>query len=72
MSKEKTSSQKFLIVMGLAVGLPSTIVGLFFLLYQLVQNEIISWNVLLIILVTVVVGTLILMVKNGMVKKNKK
>lgn len=71
MSKEKSSTQKFLIVMGLAVGLPSTIVGLFFLLYQLVQNEIISWNWLLIILVTVVVGTLILMVKNGMVKKNK-
>jgi len=69
--KQRSTTRKFMVVMGLAVGLPSTIVGLFFLLYQLVQNEIISWNVLLIILVTVVIVTLILMVKNGMVKKNK-
>lgn len=71
MDKEQSSTRKFLIVMGLALGLPSTIVGLFFLLYQLVQSEIISWNVLLIILLAVVVYMLVLMVKNGLVKKNK-
>lgn len=69
--KEQTTTRKFLIVMGLAIGLPSTIVGLFFLLYQLVLNEIISWNVLLIILLVVIVYMLVLMVKNGLVKKNK-
>jgi hypothetical protein len=69
--KDRTSTQKFLIVMGLAVGLPSTIVGLFFLLYQLVQNDVISWNALLVILLVVVVTMLVQMVKNGLGKKNK-
>lgn len=70
-SEEQSGMRKAMIVMGLAVGLPSTIVGLFFLLYQLVQNQIISWNVLLIILLVVVVYMLILMVKNGLARKNK-
>lgn len=69
--KEKTSMQKFFLVMGLAVGLPSTIIGLFFVLYQLVQEGIISWNVLLIILLVVITYMLILMVKNGLGSKNK-
>ncbi len=57
--------------MGLALGLPSAIVGLFFMLYQLVQNDLISWNVLLLILLAVVISMLFLMVKNGLDKKNK-
>jgi hypothetical protein len=69
--KNDTPMRKFFIVMGLAVGLPSTIVGLFFLLYQLVQNEIISWNMLLIILLIVVVYMLGLMVKNVLDKKDR-
>jgi hypothetical protein len=69
--KEPNSMRKFLIVMGLAVGLPSTIVGLFFVLYQLVQNELISWNVLLIVLLIVIIYMLILMVKNVVGKKNR-
>lgn len=69
--KDKNPMQKFFIVMGLAVGLPSTIIGVFFLLYQLVQNEIISWNMLLAILLIVIAYMLFLMVKNGLVKKDK-
>lgn len=71
MSKEEGSLRKFLLVMGIALGLPSTIVGLFFILYQLVQKQIISWNALLIILLVVVVYMLFLMVKNVVGKKNK-
>jgi hypothetical protein len=69
--KEKSPIQKFLLVMGLALGLPSTIVGLFFVLYQLVQAGHISWNALLIILLIVVANILGLMVKNVLGKKDK-
>lgn len=69
--KQDTPMRKFFIVMGLALGLPSTIVGLFFLLHQLVQNDVISWNALLIILLVVVINILGLMVKNVLDKKNK-
>ncbi len=69
--KKETPMRKFFIVMGLALGLPSTIVGLFFLLHQLVQNDVISWNALLIILLVVVINMLGLMVKNVLDKKNK-
>lgn len=67
----QSSMRKFLIVMGLALGLPSTIVGLFFLLYQLVKAQLISWNALLIILLVVIGYMLFLMVKNVLVKKNR-
>lgn len=68
---EKTPMRKFFLVMGLALGLPSTIVGLFFLLYQLVKAELISMNALLIILLIVVGYMLFLMVKNVLGKKNR-
>jgi drug/metabolite transporter (DMT)-like permease len=63
--------KKFLMVMGLALGLPSTIVGLFFLLHQLVKSGHISWNVLLIILISVIAYFLFLMVRNVLAKKDK-
>ena len=63
--------QRFLIVMGIALGLPSSMVGLFFLLHQLVKSGYISMNVLLIFMVLVVVTALGLMVKNVLVKKNR-
>lgn len=66
----KNDMLKFIRVMGLAVGLPSTILGLFFLLYQLVQGGYISWTALIIILVLVVFLTLGLMVKYVLVKKD--
>lgn len=71
MSQERSQMQKFLIVMGLALGLPSTMIGLFFLLHQLVQNGYISWNALLIIMVLVVVSVLGTMVKHVLVKKDR-
>lgn len=68
---EKSQLRKFVLVMGLAVGLPSTMVGLFFLLHQLVQKGYISWNVLLIVMVLVVVSVLGLMVKNVLARKDR-
>jgi hypothetical protein len=69
---EKTPMQKMMLTMGLALGLPSTIVGVFFLLNQLVKAGYISWNMLLGILLGVVGYMLFFMVRNVLVKKNKK
>jgi hypothetical protein len=63
--------KKFMLVMGLAVGLPGTIIGIFFLLYQLVKAGHISWNVLLIILLLVIAYFLFMMVKNVLGRKNR-
>lgn len=68
---EKTPMQKMMLTMGLALGLPSTIIGVFYLLYQLVKAGYISWNMLLGILVAVIGYILFLMVKNVLGKKNK-
>ncbi len=68
---EKTPMQKMMLTMGLAVGLPSTIIGVFYLLYSLVQGGYISWNMLLIILLVVIGYFLFLMVKNVLGKKDK-
>jgi len=69
--KERSNKSKFFLVMGLALGLPSTIIGFFFILYQLVKNDVISWNILLVVLLLVIFYMLFLMVKNGLVKKDK-
>ncbi len=69
--KNQTPMRKFFMVMGLAVGLPSTIIGLFFILYQLVKSGVISWNALLAILLVVIAYMLGLMVKNVLDRKNK-
>jgi len=68
--KDYSNKKKFMLVMGLAVALPSSIIGIFFLLYELVRNGIISWNVLLMLLLVVIFYFLFLMVKNGLGKKN--
>ncbi len=60
-----------MLTMGLAVGLPGTIIGVFYLLYQLVQNGYISWNMLLGILLFVIAYFFFLMVKNVVGKKDK-
>ncbi len=63
--------QKMILTMGLALGLPGAILGVFYLLYSLVKSGYISWNMLLIILLVVIGYFLFLMVKNVLVKKNK-
>jgi hypothetical protein len=68
---DKTPMQKMMLTMGLAVGLPGTIIGVFYLLYQLVQSGYISWNMLLGILLFVIGYFLFLMVRNVLVKKDK-
>ena len=69
---EKSQMQKFVQVMGLALGLPGTIIGLFFLLNGLVGKGLISWNTLLIVLLVVVVTMLGLMVRYVLDRKNRR
>ncbi len=57
--------------MALAMGLPSIIIGVFFGVYSLVQSQIIGWGWALIIILLVVGNTLFLMVRYGMVKKDR-
>ena len=69
MSEEQRENVKFIQktmkIMGLALGLPSTILGLFFFLKKLQSENIISSWMTLTILVVVVLVTLFLMVKYG-------
>lgn len=58
-------------VMGLAMGLPSLILGAFFGIYTLVENGILGWPIGLIILLLVIVNTLFWMVRLGLVGKNR-
>jgi hypothetical protein len=63
--------QKWWQVMALAMGLPSIIIGVFFGVYSLVQSQIIGWGWALVLILLVVGNTLFLMVRYGMVKKNR-
>ena len=63
--------QKWWQVMALAMGLPSLIIGVFFGVYALVQKQIIGWGWALIIILLVVGNTLFLMVRYGLVRKNR-
>lgn len=69
--KDKTPMQKMMLTMGLAVGLPGTIIGVFYFLYHLVKSGYISWNMLLGILLLVIGYFFFLMVRNVLVKKDK-
>ena len=59
-------------VMGIAVGLPSLILGVFFGVYTLVKVDIIGWTAALVILLVLIVNALFWMVKLGVVGKNRK
>lgn len=63
-------NRKQLIIMGLAMGLPSSIIGLFFFLNYLVNSGYISYPIMLIILVSVISYTLYLMMTYDSKKKN--
>lgn len=58
-------------VMGLAMGLPSLILGAFFGIYMLVENGVFGWPVGLVILLLVIGNTLFWMVRLGLVGKNR-
>ncbi len=59
-----------LVVVGLALGLPSTILGISFFLYTLLKKNIISEALFLIILVAVVFNTFWLMIRYVSKRKN--
>lgn len=58
-------------VMGLAMGLPSLILGAFFGISMLVDKGVFGWPAGLAILLVVIVNTLFWMVRFGVVGKNK-
>lgn len=58
-------------VMGLAMGLPSLILGVFFGINVLVQKNIIGWTLGLVVLLGIIVNTLFWMVRLGVVGKNR-
>lgn len=57
--------------MGLAMGLPSLILGAFFGIYLLVEKDIIGWTLGLVILLGIIINTLFWMVRLGVVGKNR-
>jgi|GEM_PF-2629705 hypothetical protein len=69
--KEESQPQAWWKVLALAMGLPSLIVGVFFGLYILVQKGLIGWTTLLVVMLLVIVNTLFLMVRYGLVGKNR-
>ncbi|MFP5491794.1 MAG: hypothetical protein ACLGG0_09840 [Bacteriovoracia bacterium] len=69
--KEDSQPQAWWKVLALAMGLPSLIVGVFFGLYILVQKGLIGWTTLLVVMLLVIVNTLFLMVRYGLVGKNR-
>ena len=62
--------KKTMIVMGLAIAFPSTILGTFFFFYKLFIHGYISYQLSLVFFIVVVTYFLVLMVKYGMAKKN--
>jgi hypothetical protein len=60
MKEDKTNILK---VVGLAVGLPSSILGVFGVVYMLINKEIISPLVGLVLIVTIIFYTFFLMIK---------
>lgn len=58
------------VVLGLAMALPSTILGAMVLLYQLVGKNIISENVALVLLLLIIVNTFYLMLRYVIKRKN--
>ncbi len=68
---EQSNKQKYLAVLGLAMGLPSVIIGTSCVVYQLIEAEKISNGVGLIIIVLVVAQFLFMMVRYVLNKKNK-
>ncbi len=56
-------------VMGLAVALPSTILGVFFTIYYLIENKLISTSVGLVLLLAVIIYFFYLMVRYASSKK---
>lgn len=69
--KDVSQPQAWWKVLALAMGLPSLIVGVFFGLYILVQKGLIGWTTLLIAMLLVILNTLFLMVRYGLVGKNR-
>ena len=55
--------QNIIKILGLAIGLPSSILGVFFLMYFLIENNYISSTVGLIVIVLIITYTFVLMVK---------
>lgn len=63
--------KKYTVIMGLALSLPSTILGISFVVYKLYKNGIISQGVGLIILLISIANIFYIMVRYVLKRKNK-
>lgn len=68
MSKEK---KKLVVVLGLSVGLPSTILGICLFVMKLIDEQVVSKSQGLIIILIVVINIFYLMVRSVLKSKNK-
>jgi small-conductance mechanosensitive channel len=66
-----SNKKKYMMVMGLALGLPSTILGISLFVYYLMEQKIISHTVGLIIIVLVVVNIFYLMIRSVSKRKSE-
>lgn len=60
---EENEKSNILKVVGLAMGLPSTILGVFALIYYLMNKNYISSGVAILIIVSIILYTFYLMIK---------
>ena len=65
MKKKDTQKTQILKAVGLAVGLPSSILGVFGFSYYLVQKGVISSTVALLLIIIIITYTFYLMVRNA-------
>jgi len=59
---------KYIKVLALALGLPSTILGVFLLGQELVKNKVLSESTAFLILLVIVVNSLFMIIKYGIKK----
>ena len=62
--------KKYWMAMALSFGLPSAILGIFALVYSLVDKKLISWNTALIIMLAIISNTFFLIIRYARSKKN--
>lgn len=67
-----SDKKKYLMVMGLAMALPSTILGVSLIVYYLMEQKIISNLAGLVIIVLVIINVFYLMIRSVSKRKSKK
>lgn len=66
-----SDKKKYLMVMGLAMALPSTILGVFAFVYYLIEEKIISNTLGLVLIILVIINVFYLMIRSVTKRKSK-